>query len=353
MFGILLFFMIISAEEPVYTLEPLIVTATRVPTKFSYLTRNVILIEAEEIRTLPVSSIGELLQYAIDLRSRGTTQQDPSIRGATFEQVLILIDGVKVNDPQTGHHNLDIPLVIEDVERIEILQGHGSSLYGPDAFGGVVNIITKPTSAKKVRVLLGDYKTWAGLISYPYTYGSYIGCFSIERRKSDGWRSNTDFEVLTFTHQSSLNLTRGSLRLVLGYMDKDFGANEFYGTPDSREATETEFTSLKGETKHLESTVYYRKHYNRYEVDKTNPNTQVNLHTTYIYGGETQSRFPIGAIGNLLLGGEIQEEVIRSNALGDWNNQRVSLFTEWLALFGKFIFNSGVRLEWGSNYGFG
>ncbi|HID99484.1 MAG TPA: TonB-dependent receptor, partial [Thiotrichaceae bacterium] len=87
----------------------------------------------------------------VDLRERGTfgVQGDLSIRGANFSQVLILINGIKVYDPQTAHHNLDIPVSLSDVERIEILNGHGSSIYGENAFGGVINIVTNKSVTKK------------------------------------------------------------------------------------------------------------------------------------------------------------------------------------------------------------
>lgn len=115
-----------AQQFPVYELEPIIVTASRIPSAFSHIGRSIIVITRDEIESANVQSVQDLLEYAsgVDLRRRGPhgTQADVSIRGGTFEQTLILIDGIKINDSQTGHHNLDIPLQLDDVERIEILK---------------------------------------------------------------------------------------------------------------------------------------------------------------------------------------------------------------------------------------
>ena len=79
------------------------------------------------------------------VRQRGPfgSQTDISVRGASFGQTLVLVDGVRINDPQTGHHSGDLPVALEDIARIELLAGAGSSLHGADAVGGVINIITR------------------------------------------------------------------------------------------------------------------------------------------------------------------------------------------------------------------
>ena len=104
-----------AQQEPAYELQEIVVTASRIPTTFSDITRNVIVIGRNDIESLPVHSVQGLLEYAlgVDVKQRGPlgVQADVSIRGGTFEQTLVLIDGTKVSDPQTGHHNLDLPLI--------------------------------------------------------------------------------------------------------------------------------------------------------------------------------------------------------------------------------------------------
>ena len=125
-----------------YELNDIIITASRTPTSFSDLSRSVIVIGPEEIKSLPVNSVQGLLQYAagVDLAQRGVdgVQSDVSIRGGTFEETLIMVDGVSINDPQTGHHSMNLPVSLDQVQRIEILEGSGSSIYGADAFSGVI-----------------------------------------------------------------------------------------------------------------------------------------------------------------------------------------------------------------------
>ena len=103
------------------------------------LTRN-------DIANLPVRSINELLDYVpgIDVRSRGTNgvQADITMRGGTFDQVIILLNGINITDPQTGHQNLDLPVDISVIDRIEVLQGTALNVFGLSAFSGAINIIT-------------------------------------------------------------------------------------------------------------------------------------------------------------------------------------------------------------------
>ena len=126
-------------------LKEVIVSENRA--SFSQNITNVHIIKSEDIRNAPVQSIEELLEYAlnVDVRQRSGQgiQSDISIRGGNFEQVLIMLNGIKMNDPQTGHHNMDIPVSLEQIKRIEILTGGASRVFGNYAFTGSINIITK------------------------------------------------------------------------------------------------------------------------------------------------------------------------------------------------------------------
>ena len=127
--------------------QTVVVTAAARPVELGTVTRAMTVIPGDEIARLPVNSIADVLRLAasIDVRARGVrgVQTDFAVRGATFGQMLVLVDGVRLNDAQSGHHNGDIPVPLDAVERIEILYGPDSSLLGADAFGGTVNIITR------------------------------------------------------------------------------------------------------------------------------------------------------------------------------------------------------------------
>ena len=125
---------------------PIVVTGTTEPRELAEINRSLAVLSVED-RAVPAWSFADLLKHdtSIDLRERGPdgAQADLSIRGSTFDQVLVLVNGIRVSDSQTGHHNMDLPLPFESVRQVEILHGTGSTLYGSDAIGGAVNFVTK------------------------------------------------------------------------------------------------------------------------------------------------------------------------------------------------------------------
>ncbi len=221
-------------EDPRYELPELVVTASRIPSTFSELTRSIRIIDRKDIANWPAHSIQDVLRYAagVDLRQRGPlgVQADASIRGGTFEQTLILIDGIKVNDSQTGHHNLDLPLTLNDIDRIEILEGHGSRLYGPNAFGGVINIITNRDQGKTLglEALAGGFGLAGGGLSLSYSEGPLSHRLSVSGRRSAGYREHTDSRILTAFWHSLLRKDQREMAISLGHTNKVFGANGFY-----------------------------------------------------------------------------------------------------------------------------
>ena len=122
-------------------------TAAATPVELARSPARLTVITRDQIARLPVHSIADVLRLlsSVDVRARGErgVQTDFAIRGANFGQMLVLVDGVRLNDAQSGHHNGDIPVPLDAIERIEILHGPGSSLFGADAFGGTINVITR------------------------------------------------------------------------------------------------------------------------------------------------------------------------------------------------------------------
>ena len=232
----------------VYNLdENIVVSASRIPTNFPTVARSIIVIDQDRIVSSDAQSLEQLFEdnAGIDLQQRGDNgvQADLNIRGTTFEQSLILINGIKISDPQTGHHTMNIPLTINDIQKIEILKGHGSRLYGPNAFGGVINIITKNVSKTEVSILsvLGENKFYerAFSISLPMGIGGHR--FSISQKESDGFRENTDFKIKTASYGFNYKLGEHCFSMFSGLIDKQFGANSFYhpAFPNQWEHTQT------------------------------------------------------------------------------------------------------------------
>jgi vitamin B12 transporter len=359
-------------------LPPVIVTATRAHTTFPESPRNVSVIDKKDIENAPVHSVHELLDYAlgVDVTPRGVrgTQADVSVRGSTFEQVAILIDGVRVNDAQTGHHTLDIPLGVLDVERIEILRGHGSSLYGPNAFGGVINIITKRPEKRHATF----YHTYgehgaintSALLSFK---GQNLGTsLSFEQMRHSGYRDGPDkSRIWDVSSKSRLKLPFGPANILFGLSRKDFGADSFYGKFDSRESTETELfyisQSFEGTNLILEPRVYLKRHYDKYTLLEHNPDYYQNRHRKWFYGGEIQATTPLGHKGGLVLGGEWREERIKSEGKGTYYDaipldrrglgrhldHRQAIYGEVNTSFlqRKVLLNAGLRGDRHSDYG--
>jgi len=320
-------------------MQAVVVTASRLPSTFMESVRYVSVLDSTDIRSLPVHSVQELLSYVqgADVKQRGPlgVQADMSLRGSTFEQTLVMLNGAKATDPQTGHHQLNIPVSLQDIERVEVLHGHGSSLYGPNAFGGVINILTKQPRGTSLttRATAGEHGLVEGHITSAYQLGSSANQISFSRRISDGYRHNTDFDITNLTHTTTVDIGNHRANLLAGYVRKAFGANDFYASnfPDQREETRTGLVQLGGDLRVRNLTllpkIYWRRNHDEFILDSQRPEWYRNEHTTDSYGLELQTRFS-SALGQTAVGGEFGRELIRSNSLGDRQRSRGGLFLE-------------------------
>jgi iron complex outermembrane receptor protein len=293
-------------------------------------------------KDLPFNSPVEFLSsLPIDLQSRNLKdgiQTDFSLRGSNYQGVLLLFDGQRINDPQTGHHNSDIPLTCEDVEKIEVVPGAGSSLFGPDAIGGAVNFILRKPEKKKIilEVRGGQHKTWSGLFSMTEKINNLGLRLSVENAKSDGFRYDTDFKKFTTNLSTSLDIPDGEFNLDFGYQEKEFGAYDFY-TPNtgypSKEWTKTWLLStglnLDKYGFMIKPNFLWRRHYDKFMLDKTNVRSRyLSHHHTNIYTPNIYFQKEINRIGKIGLGLEYGEEDIDSTTLNRHNRKHKSLFTD-------------------------
>lgn len=136
-----------NAQEKMEDLSPVTVIASLQPQPVAQTGRNITIIDGTYFAALPVHSLDELIRYipGIEVQARGPmgSQSDIIIRGGTFQQVLIVLDGLRINDPNTGHFNSYIPIAPSEIDRVEVLKGAASAIYGSEAVGGVVHIISK------------------------------------------------------------------------------------------------------------------------------------------------------------------------------------------------------------------
>ncbi|OGR80742.1 MAG: hypothetical protein A2X32_09370 [Elusimicrobia bacterium GWC2_64_44] len=273
-----------------------------------------------------------------DLQGRGSAgaQGDLSIRGSSFQQALVLIDGMRMNDPQTAHHNLDLPLTADDVERADVLRGAYSSVYGPDAYAGAVNIITRRPDRDRLsaRLTLGDFSTRAALASCDKKWKGFGQRLTLEKTSSSGYREGTGHRSENLFSRSSLDLPGGELDISLGYLDKDFGASRFYSTVLSgeRERTRTRFAAVSHKTSvgalALEPKAYYRRHDDRFSYTY-NSAAYANSHATYISGAELRAKKDLRGGGALAAGGEYSAERIESGNIGRHSAHRAALFAQY------------------------
>ena len=333
---------LIAQEEnvPCYTLDPVVVTGSRIPQHLSKIGQSVSIISREEIEVLPVDNIADLLEYVsgVDVRQRGAhgVQADVAIRGGLFEQTLILVDGVNVSDSQTGHHNLDLPVNLEDIERIEVLKGPGARIYGHNAMAGVINIITRDVDQSAVGgyAKYGDYDYYDLGAHGALKTGDISNRVSVSRRSSTGHveNKNTDFDINTLAYKGAISRGNHKVQVGLGYTDKDFGAYRFYSDtyPNQRERTET---LLAYSTAHLKMVdlevtprMFWRRHNDDFKIE-IGGKWHRNEHRTDAYGVQLGSRFE-SELGSTALGGEIAFETLQSTNLGDHGRKRSGVFLE-------------------------
>ena len=147
-----------QSEERTQQLEGVVVTASRIPTFLGQSARIITVLDSLAISAIPATTVNDLLKYAVgvDVRQRGAEgmQTDISIRGGTCEQIAVLLDGVSISDPQTGHNSADFPVPVSQIERIEILEGPAARTYGTSSLLGAINVVTKKPSRTGIEARL-------------------------------------------------------------------------------------------------------------------------------------------------------------------------------------------------------
>ena len=307
-------------------LDEVMVTASRVETPINQVARLVTVITKEQIEQAPVQSIQDLLVYAasIDVIQRGGhgVQADISIRGGSFDQNAVLLNGVNLTNAQTGHYSFDIPINLSDIERIEIIHGPSALIYGSSAFSGGINIITNKNTDQKLyaNVEAGMHKL-RGIEARGTTQtGIATHSLSVGHNASGGYIANSDYDLYNILWQTHFKLPGESkLDLQLGYNDKKYGANTFYSPafPNQYERTSTYMGSLKGEfgsTLKIIPIIYWNRHHDQFDLIKDNDYGR-NYHRNDTYGANLIFSYQ-SKLGTTSLGGELRREDIMSSNLG-------------------------------------
>jgi vitamin B12 transporter len=307
-------------------LEEVEVSGQRTPVVYSQIARVVSVVSRKEIEQAPVQSLNDFLKYVplTDIRQRGINgvQADVSIQGGSFDETLILLNGINLTDPQTGHHNLNLPISIESVDRIEILKGPASRVYGTNAFSGVVNFITGQDKNNHIKASFtgGDFGLYHANVNVNQHTERFNNFISVSKSASNGYIHNTDYTQTNAFYHGKIMIKKSNIGLQLGYTQKKFGANSFYSPkyPDQLETTDTYFGSLGGEimTKiKITPVIYWRRNYDHYILIRDNPMAYQNFHYTDVYGGSLNSNLQ-STIGKTSIGFDYRKEIIYSTNLG-------------------------------------
>ncbi len=318
-------------------------------------------ITREDIARLPGRTVADILDDAlgVEIMGRSEAQADIAMRGSSTTQVLILVDGVRVNDPQTEHANLDLAIPLQDVERIEILRGAGSTLYGPDAAGGVVNIITTghdgaAASHRSLRGWGGSFGTGGASGAIADSIGAFGVQASVEHERSDGHRADTDYGVTLASLAAARQVGSGRLRARAGLGVRSFGAADFYATYPSHERTRSATGSIRydfspSDRVRTSLTASTRHHSDDYVLVRDNPSLYHNRHRSWQSGIEAVARIALAPAVVAAIGADGSDARLRSERLGNRDERRGALFAEaTIGNVGRARLDAGARIDWSS-----
>lgn len=365
-----------SAQSMNDVLDSVIIQENRIKEPYGKQNRNIQVLDSRQIKALPVKSVNELLAYVagVDLRQRGPigTQADVSIDGSTFDQVLVLVNGVKMSDPQTGHHLMNLPIPLGAVDHIEVVRGPAARTYGVNALAGAINIVTKTPvsnevfaqaysgSSFKQDTATGEtYLGWGAQAAASISKEQHSHLLSVAHDRGNGYRYNTAYSAYRMYYQNRIDINdKNSIEAMGGYINNDFGANAYYAAPadaESEEKVETAIGSIKYSYRPsskliISPRVSYRYNKDDYIFVRQNPSLYHNIHETNVLTGEVQSTLMLKN-GTLGAGVEYRTEHINSTNLGKRNRDNLGIFAEYKHyLSDKFNAGAGVYANKNSDY---
>ena len=320
-----------------YELDAVSVTGSRAPMTVEQSPKIVSVITRDDIHRAAAQTINDVLKLAtgVDVRQRGGfgVQTDISINGGTFDQITILLNGVNISNPQTGHNASDFPVALADIDHIEVLEGAASRVFGTSAFNGAINIVTKKSPNNGVAALVegGSFGSFGaqGRAQTAFTTGKWEHAYSVSGgyKRSDGGTENSDFEKgqgygnVSFSYNK-----RFDIGAQVGIATQSYGANTFYSAKynNQYEKTDHGLASLNLSLHNQEKTweiapqFYYNKFKDHYQLirGKAGAAAGENYHNLDVWGGSLNANIS-WFLGKTAVGFDISKERIYSTALGE------------------------------------
>jgi iron complex outermembrane receptor protein len=310
-----------SAQTP-HPTETIVVLGTATPVPLAESPSAVLILPIKE-QQLKVETSLDLLRedssLFLEQRGAGGAQSDIVLRGGSFEQTLVLLNGLRINDAQTSHHNLDLPLPLEAMNQIQVLHGAGSTLHGVDALAGVVDFLTAAPSHSSVLLRAGagsfgenEQALMAGSVHSPFS-----GRITADRNFSTGFMTDRDYRNEDASAEGWLGSRLGVTDLLFAGSDRAFGANQFYGPYPEWERTKGWFASIRQELgARSEAAFGYRRHTDDFVLIRDDPSAYENNHIDASWQSQLRRTQQIRQGALFLMGLEADGDSIHSNNLG-------------------------------------
>jgi iron complex outermembrane receptor protein len=360
----------LKAQEKEVELDPVTITSSLSSVASSKTGRNIIVIKGDAFLKLPVHSIDDLLRYVpgVEVQARGPmgAQSDIVLRGGTFQQVLVIVDGIRINDPLTGHFNSYIPIAPSEIERIEILKGASSAVYGSDAVGGVIHVITKSfatqTTPKKEaygQVTGGEY----GLVNVNaggfYSNGKTALGLGALSNNSDGQiqRGTRGFFNLNTASVSLSHQLNKAFQIAFrsSFDDRKFAAQNFYTTFASDTADE------KVQSFWNQLRLTYQQASNKFSLNfgykalddkyKFNTASLPNHNKAKIFQALSVYEHKFSDNASITGGVQFFDRSIKSNDRGNHHVKQIGGFAIWQQFIDAFTISPSLRLDWDEKAG--
>lgn len=308
----------------------------------------------------PLDSLRQDSSLFLEQRGAGGAQADISLRGGSFAQTLVLLNGFRINDSQTAHHDLDLPVPLDAMDQIQVLEGAGSTLHGVDALSGVVDFMTAAPDhdSLRVRAGVGNFGENEQSFIVTATRRSLSGRVTGSRNFSTGFMTDRDYRNEDASVETWAASRLGVTDLLFAGSDRVFGANQFYGNYPSWERTKGWFASARQELgSHTMAAFGYRRHTDEFILVRDHPTIYENNHMDGSWQGNLRYTHGIARSAEILMGLEADGDSIMSNNLGDHARNRGAGYVDfdlrpparrWSLAAGlrEEVFSGGIPAVW-------